>query len=56
MTHMGILRTSKNQEMLNVEANIQKARRTVFSLMGSGLHGENGQDPETALSLLQTYV
>ena len=45
-----------NQEMQNVETNIQKAKRTVYGLMGSGLHGENGQDPETALSLLQTYV
>ena len=24
--------------------------------MGTGLHGENGLDPETAISLLQTYV
>ena len=28
-THMGILRTSTNQEMRNVETNIQKAKRTV---------------------------
>ena len=55
-THMGMLRTSTNQEMRNVETNIQKAKRVVYSLMGSGLHGENGQDPETVLSLLQTYV
>ena len=55
-THMGILRTSTNQEMQNVETNIQKAKRAAYSIMGSGLHGENGQDPETALSLLQTYV
>ncbi|MEW8544949.1 MAG: hypothetical protein AB2693_15595, partial [Candidatus Thiodiazotropha sp.] len=55
-THMGILRTSANQEMQNVETNIQKAKRATYSLMGSGLHGENGHDPETAISLLQTYV
>ena len=56
--HMGILRTSTNQEMRNVETNIQKGKRTVYSLMGSGLHGENGQDPETALSLQDcpTYI
>ena len=24
--------------------------------MGTGLHGENGLDPETSISLLQTYV
>ena len=42
--------------MKNVECNIQKARRTVYSLMGTGLHGENGLDPEAAISLFQTYV
>ena len=55
-THMGIVRSTTNQEMRNVETNIQKARRTIYSLMGTGLHGENGLDPETAISLLQTYV
>jgi hypothetical protein len=24
--------------------------------MGAGLHGENGIDPETTISLLRTYV
>ena len=48
--------TSANQEMQNIETNIQKAKQAANSLMGSGLRGENGQDPETALSLLQTYV
>ena len=55
-THMGIVRASTNQEMKNIECNIQKARRTVYSLMGTGLHGENGLDPEAAISLFQTYV
>ena len=55
-THMGILRTSSNQELNVVEHNIQKARRTTYSLMGAGLHGENGLDPETSISLLNTYI
>lgn len=55
-THMGFLRTSTNQELEAVESSIQKAKRTLYSLMEFGLHGENGLDPETALSLLQTYV
>ena len=55
-THMGISRSSSNQEMQAVESNIQKAKRTIYSLMGTGLHGENGLDPETSISLLQTYV
>ena len=53
-THMGILRSTSNQERQAVESNIQKAKRSVYSLMGTGLHG--GLDPETAISLLQTYI
>ena len=40
----------------NAERRNQHPEGETYSLMGSGLHGENGQDPETALSLLQTYV
>lgn len=54
--HMGITRTSKNQEMNSALENIQKARKATYSLMASGLHGENGLDPESSLSMLQTYV
>ena len=53
--HMGILRSADTHESA-VLHNIQKARRTVYSLMGSGLHGEHGLDPETSIHLLQAYV
>ena len=39
-----------------VNENIKKATRALYSLMGVGLHGENGIDPETTISLLRTYV
>jgi hypothetical protein len=38
--------------MTTVTENIRKARRALYSLMGTGLHGENGLDPETAMSLI----
>ena len=41
---------------VNVERNITKARRTAYSLMASGLHGENSVDPETAIFLINSYV
>ena len=41
--HMGILRSADSQETA-VRENIQKARRVIYSLMGSGLHGHNGMD------------
>ena len=55
--HMGILRSADTQEAA-VRKNMQKARRTKYSLMGSGLHGHNGLDPETCrpLHLLSIFV
>ena len=53
--HMGILRSNDTQETA-VSQNITKAQRTLYSLMASGLHGENGLDPETSIHLLQIYV
>ena len=53
--HMGILRSIDTQETV-VRENIAKARRTLYSLMASGLRGENGLDPETCAHLLQIYV
>ncbi|MEW8547264.1 MAG: hypothetical protein AB2693_27460, partial [Candidatus Thiodiazotropha sp.] len=53
--HMGILRSANSQESA-VQENIKKARRTIHSLMGAGLHGENGLDPDTSIHLLQIYV
>ena len=53
--HMGILRSQDSQESA-VTHNIEKARRTVYSLMSAGFHGDNGLDPDTSIHLLQTYV
>ena len=54
-THLGITRSSDTDET-TVSENIIKARRTLYSLMSAGLHGENGLDPETPLHLYQIYV
>lgn len=57
-THLGVKRgntlssTADNQ----IQNNIEKARRTTYSLMASGLHGTNGLDPETSIHLLNIYV
>ena len=42
--------------MTTVTENIRKARRALYSLMGTGLHGENGLDPETAMSMIRTFI
>jgi hypothetical protein len=55
-THIGITRSDTNSARTTVDENIRKARRATYSLMGTGLHGENGLDPETSISLLKTYI
>ena len=37
-------------------ANIKIARRTIHSLIGAGLHEENGLGTDTSIHLLRTYV
>ena len=53
--HVGICRSSDTGKSAVAE-NVKKARRTMYSLMSAGLHGENGLDPETSLHLYQIYV
>ncbi|MEW8547615.1 MAG: reverse transcriptase family protein, partial [Candidatus Thiodiazotropha sp.] len=54
-THVGINRSNDSDET-TVSENVIKARRTLYSLMSAGLHGENGLDPQTSLHLYQIYV
>ena len=54
-SHMGIKRSAISNEV-TVEENIKKARKMLYSLIASGLHGYNGLDPETAIHIYQTYV
>ena len=55
-SHIGITRSDTNSARPTVNENIRKARRATYSLMGTGLQGENGLDPETSISLLKTYI
>ena len=57
VTHLGIERisTGNNRKEL-VQTRITTARRTVFALMGAGLHGLNGVNPKIAIHLIQIYV
>jgi len=57
-THLGIKRskTDKKTIMNTVDENIKKARRTAYSLMSAGFHGNNGLDPSTSIHILKTYV
>ena len=57
-THIGLKRSSGFNDTITdtVNQNITNARRTIYSLLSTGLHGENGLDVETSLHLLKIYV
>jgi len=56
--HLGITRTTSVCETaeVNVEGNISKARRALYSLLGAGLHGHNGLDHKSMLDLYKSFV
>jgi hypothetical protein len=41
-SHIGIQKSENCSAMTTVTENIRKARRALYSLIGTGLHGENG--------------
>jgi len=53
--HIGIQRDSQNTCLNTIENNLKKSRRALYSLMHTGLPGENGLDPTTYISLLRTF-
>ena len=55
-SHIGIQKSRNNSAQLTVDENIKKSSRAMYSLIGTGLHGENGIDPETSISLLRTCI
>ena len=52
--HMGIMHSADTEQSATKDK-IQKTR-TLYILMSTGLHGENGLGPKTAIHLMQTYV
>ena len=54
-SHLGIKRSAISNEV-TVGENIKKARKMLYILMGSGLHGYNDLDPKTATHIYQNYV
>jgi hypothetical protein len=57
-SHLGIIRSTSRLKTENatIDQNITKARRASYSLMSAGLHGDNGLDPVTSISIMKTYI
>jgi hypothetical protein len=52
--HQGIKRNNKNN--IDIEDRIKLARRTIYALLGPGLHARRGMSPVVAYKLWKTYV
>ena len=57
-THLGLKRshTISSTAEQNVDNNIQKARRTVYSFMSSGFYGAGGLDVPSILHILKMHI
>jgi len=53
-THLGVYRNSTGK--LNVDEKINLGRRTAYSLLGAGLHGNTGLDQRAKAHIWTTYV
>jgi hypothetical protein len=56
IVHHGLIRTNSNKANINIEERISLARRTLYSLIKSGVHGTNGLNPRTSYNIDQVYV
>ena len=51
--HIGQIRQSEGKNYIS--SRIQKGRRTMYALLGAGLHGKNGINPEVAHKIYVTF-
>ena len=54
--HLGLIREPIDTASATVAANIKKARRCAYSLMGAGIYGMNGIHPEVSIHLWNVYA
>jgi hypothetical protein len=52
----GLTRSSSDENRINIEERIALARRTLYSLIKTGVHGTNGLNPRTSCKIYQVYV
>ena len=54
--HLGIIRNNKSENQQNLEKQITLSRKTLYSLIKTGLHGCNGLNPKVSYKIYQVYV
>ena len=55
-THLGILRSENNENIINIEERLKLARRTPYALISTGVHGSNGLNQCVSYKIYQCYV
>ncbi len=54
--HLCLIRAASSESNLNISERISLARRTMYSLIKTGLHGTNGLNPKVSYRIYQAYV
>ncbi|MCG8033679.1 MAG: endonuclease/exonuclease/phosphatase family protein [Candidatus Thiodiazotropha taylori] len=54
--HLGLIRGGSFEGQANVTNRISLARRTLYSLIKTGMHGSNGLNPKVSYKMYQCYV
>jgi hypothetical protein len=54
--HLGLTRSSSDENRINIEERIALARRTLYTLIQTGVHGINGLNLRTSCKIYQVYV
>ena len=54
--HLGIIRSSKGENAINIQKRTKLARRTMYSLVKTGVHGCNGLNAKISYKIYQVYV
>ena len=54
--HLGLITAEKSENNINITGRISLARRTLYALIKSGVHGSNGLNPKISYKIYQAYV
>ena len=55
-THLRLFRAEVNENMINIEDRLCLARRALYALIYTGVHGSNGLNPKVSYKIYQCYV
>lgn len=55
-THLGLKRAISEESKIYINNKISLARRTLYSVIKTGVHGTNGLNPRTSCKIYQVYV